>query len=129
MKQEKNQTVWPNLKPYQQELLNGLRKGAMTHIHMSRRSGKSYMKMYHDGTDFMMQTNGTVNIYSSSWNEWEDAFVWPWDKRESIESGKRIWGRIKTRTNKVVFDSSIGGASRQYATKKEVFQRKLKGDD
>ncbi len=127
MKQEKKQTLWVDieakLQPWQEQALSrlsrGLKKGEPYIIGgTGRRTGKSQMAaMYME------------SVFGSPWEEWQDVFVWPWNAKTSIESKKRIWGRIKVRYNKVVYENTSRGSrrQRQYATKKEVFQRKLKG--
>ena len=131
MKQEKNQTVYfdseTKLYPWQQEVLDTLKKGQVLAIYGGgRRTGKSYATMTHDGTNLHMGVSGTA-VFGSPWDEWEDTFVWPWDRKTSVESGKKIWGRIKVRYNKVVWEAN--GRQKQYATKKEAFKRKLRGAD
>lgn len=135
MKQEKKQTVSldfeTRLQPWQEQALGrisrGAKKGEPIIIYGSgRRSGKSRaMAMYIGGS-----VGGTA-VFGSPWEEWKDVFVWPWNKKESVESGKKIWGRIKVRENKVAWERNLerDGKQKQYATKKEVFQRKLKGVD
>ena len=129
MKQEKKQTVSVDfetrLQPWQQEVVNTLKKDQVLTVYgCGRRTGKSYATMTHDGTNFHMGVTGTTT-FGSPWEEWEDIFVWPWDRKTSV-TGKQIWGRIKVRYNKVVWEAN--GRQKQYATKKEVFQRKLKGE-
>ena len=131
MKQEKNQTVYfdgeTKLYPWQQEVLDTLKKGQVLRmVGCGRRTGKSYATMTHDGTNFNMGVSGTA-VFGSAWDEWEDTFVWPWDRKTSVESGKKIWGRIKVRYNKVVWEAN--GRQKQYATKEEAFKRKLRGAD
>ena len=136
MKQEKKPITWSDitdadnkLQPWQKnawgKISGGLKKGDMHIISYGRRTGKSqFAAMYMAGSTFF--GNGT-STFGSPWGEWKDTFIWPWDRKTSIESNKEIWGRIKVRENKVVWNS--GGPQIQYATKKEVFQRKLKGTD
>lgn len=131
MKQEKNQTVYfdgeTKFHPWQKEVLDTLKKGqVLTVVGGGRRTGKSYAHMTHDGTNFAMNMSGTA-VFGSAWDEWEDTFVWPWNPKKSVESGKRIWGRVQVRYNSVVWEAN--GRQKQYATKKEVFQRKLRGTD
>lgn len=127
MKQEKKQTVWfdleTKLEPWQKQMLGGIKKGESIAISFGRRTGKSQMTaMYMAGMGGM----GGTAVFGSPWDEWEDTFVWPWNPKTSVESGNKIWGRIKVRYNKVVWEAN--GRQKQYATKKEVFQRKLRGD-
>jgi len=129
LRQEKKQTVWfdfeTKLEPWQKQMLAGIKKGERVSISFGRRTGKSHTTaMYMAGMGGMA---GTA-VFGSPWEEWEDTFVWPWNPKKSVESGKRIWGRIKVRKNKVMLGSD-GTKWREYATKKEVFQRKLKGKD
>jgi hypothetical protein len=133
LKQEKKSTVWcdieTQLQPWQKEVykeLGSLKKGQLSIIGCGRGTGKSYVAMSHDGTNFGLGVTGT-STFGSAWDEWEDTFVWPWNSKKSIESGKRIWGRVKVRYNSVVWEAN--GRQKQYATKKEVFQRKLRGTD
>ena len=134
MKQEKKQTVSVDfetrLQPWQQEVVNTLKKDQVLTVYgCGRRTGKSYATMTHDGTNFHMGVTGTT-IFDSPWEEWEDIFVWPWDRQVSSVSGKKIWGKVKARHNKIVYDGSRDdGRLYQYATKKEVFKHKLKGAD
>ena len=134
MKQEKKPTLWVDLEsrlqPWQEQTLSrinrGVKKGEPIVIYgAGRKSGKSQMAaMYMAGMGGM---GGTTTVFWPPWDEWEDVFVWPWNAKTSIESKKKIWGRIKVRYNKIVWES--GGRQKQYATKKEVFQRKLRGAD
>jgi len=131
LKQEKNQTVYfdgeTKFHPWQKEVLDTLKKGqVLTVVGGGRRTGKSYAHMTHDGTNFAMNMSGTA-VFGSAWDEWEDTFVWPWNRKTSVESGKRIWGRIKVRYNKIVWEAN--GRQKQYATKEEAFKRKLRGAD
>ena len=137
MKQEKNPTKWSDitdaddLQPWQKQtfgrvLRGGIKKGELIILAAGRRTGKSYAYMAHNSTNFAMNMSGTT-VFGSPWDEWEDVFVWPWDRKTSVESGERVWGRIKVRYNKIVWEAN--GKQKQYATKKEVFQRKLKGID
>ena len=131
MQQEKKQTVCfdGEAKPYpwQQEVINTLMKGQVLTVYgCGRRTGKSYAYMTHNSTNFAMNMSGTA-VFGSPWDEWENVFVWPWDRKTSVESGEKIWGRIKVRYNKVVWEAN--GKQKQYATKKEVFTRKLRGTD
>ena len=99
---------------WQKELSKGIKKGHMPIVAMGRRSGKS-MFWY----NMMMQAN-----FMGSWTNWRKVFVWPWDKKASI-SGKKIWGKINYRRNKLVI-SSQGTRLWEYATDKEVFTKRLK---
>ena len=127
LKQEKKPTVWfdfeTKLEPWQKQMLAGIKKGESVAISFGRRAGKSQATaMYMAGMGGM-----DTAVFGSPWEEWEDTFVWPWNPKKSIESGKRIWGRVMVRYNSVVWEAN--GKQKQYATKKEVFQRKLKGKD
>ena len=119
MKQEKNQTALPDIQPWQWQTLSrlsrGVKKGEAIIISSSRSTGKSRMAA--------MYLEQQMN-FSSSWTAWEETFVWPWDKQESI-NGKRIWGKMKTRVHK--FAIMDGDEYRQYATDKCIFEGKLKG--
>ena len=130
MKQEKKPTVWLDIeadfKPWQKNaygLLGGLKKGQMFVMSSGRRTGKSMMTAMY----MAAHGKGGVSVFGSPWDEWEDTFVWPWNRKTSIESKKKIWGRVKVRYNKIVWEAN--GKQKQYATKKEVFQRKLRGTD
>jgi hypothetical protein len=132
LKQEKKQTVWfdaevkfDKLQPWQKQILgSGLKKGDKVAVSFGRRTGKSQMTIMQMAG---MGSMGGTAVFGSPWEEWEDVFVWPWNPKKSIESGKRIWGRVKVRYNSIVWEAN--GRQKQYATKKEVFQRKLKGID
>ena len=131
MQQEKKQTVWfdgevkfDKLQPWQKQILGGIKKGDTIAVSFGRRTGKSQMTIMQMAG---MTGMGGTAVFGSPWEEWEDVFVWPWDRKTSIESGEKIWGRIKVRYNKVVWEAN--GKQKQYATKKEVFTRKLRGKD
>ena len=133
MKQEKKQTVFFDIEAdtnsetyadWKKEVLTQLRRGTgIPVIAMGRGTGKSYATALYMAT----HRTGGESIFGSPWDEWEDTFVWPWNRKTSIESKKKIWGRVKVRYNKVIWEAN--GKQKQYATKKEVFQRKLKGKD
>lgn len=127
MKQEKNQTAWPELQPWQKDLwhtTSGLKKGELFVVSAGRGTGKSMLTAMHMATHIV----GAAATFGSSWEEWQDIFVWPWNAKISVESKKKIWGRIQIRYNKVVY-ASDGKRERQYATKQEAFKRKLRGLD
>jgi hypothetical protein len=132
LKQEKKQTVSldfeTRLQPWQEQALGrisrGAKKGEPIIIYgAGRRSGKSrVMAMYMGGS-----VGGTA-IFGSPWGKWTETFAWPWSRKLSVESDKLIWGRIMVRQHMVRYGMD-GERERQYATKREVFQRKLKGVD
>lgn len=125
MKQEKKPTVWTDitdadnkLQPWQKnawgKISGGLRKGQMYVVSAGRRTGKSHMASA-TLIDYYQQK------IREEWREWEPVFIWPWDRKMSV-SKKKIWGRaMQKRNNMIKFTL--------YATKKEVFERKLRGTD
>lgn len=129
MKQETTQTTWLELKLWQTQALSrlnrGYKKGEVVMFSAGRQTGKSYLRAMHmAGSTFF--GSGTERFYQF-WEEWQDTFVWRWQRKESVESGKKVWGNIKMRYNRVAMD--MDGRQKQYATRKEVFLRKLKGED
>ena len=110
------------LKPYQEELLNGLRKGALTHVHMSRGTGKSRV------AEAIRR-----HLPNREWGEWcAKTSILP---RKSV-NGRWIFGLMyeRDRTVRRMTATKGGGAmmphtERQYATKKELFELKLKGKE
>lgn len=132
MKQEKKQTVFfdleTKLEPWQKQLLGGIKKGEHLTVSYGRKTGKSQMTAMYMATYYSGGTKvGGTAVFGSPWDEWEDTFVWPWDRKTSVESGRKIWGRIKVRYNKIVYEAN--GRQKQYATKEEAFKRKLRGAD
>jgi len=116
---------WPKLQPYQEELLKGLRKGALTHIHMSRQTGKSMMTMYHN-----MSGQGFARPIDPDWDPWHR--VTSLIPRKSI-SGRWIIGRIQKRGKTIRRLTPTKGGSamlrsriHEFATDKELFEWKLK---
>ena len=133
MKQEKKPTVWldieANLEPWQEQtygrLSRGLKKGKMFYVSSGRRTGKSMLSlMYMAGSTYF--ADGT-SFSGPAWGKWEETFVWPWSRKESITK-KKIWGKVMMREHNVAY-AFDGNRQRQYATKKEVFERNLKGLD
>ncbi len=86
------------------------KKRTITVLKSGRGAGKSMFMQMH---------------FSGSWSKWEKTFVWPWDKKESVE-GKKIWGKMNTRTNALALNGD-GSRIIQFATDKEIFKRKLQG--
>ena len=114
---------WPELKPYQEELLKGLRKGALTHIHMSRGTGKSVAAKIAYNKWAFEQLQGK----KATWSEWNKHFTLL-PKRCRL-TGKWIIGNVCIRT-KIMYvpwtDPNGKVIMKQYASAKEVFIRKLK---
>jgi len=112
------------LQPYQKELLDGLRKGALTHVHMSRGTGKSTL---HNVAKAFFEDRA-----AREWTEWRPTTSWI--PRKSWY-GKWIIGRMYKRGRWE--DADMGGdfsgytfskptRVRQYISKKELFKWKLK---
>ena len=114
---------WPELKPYQEELLKGLRKGALTHVHMSRGTGKSVAaKIAFNKWKFDELTGN-----KQKWGEWRKSFIIL--PRKCILTGKWVIGKacIRTKTCYVPWNDPKGKVVlKQYASAKEVFIRKLR---
>jgi len=108
------------LRDWQKQVLGGIKKGEpLVIISMGRRTGKSTMA----ATAMAMHKAQ----FSSSWSDWKEAYVWPWNKKMSIDR-KKIWGRIYVRHNKIALKD--GDTFREYATNQEIFKKKLKyGED
>jgi len=104
-----------NLYQWQADILGGLKKGELHIISCGRRTGKSILAM-----QYMQRA-----VFTGSWNDWQEIWVWPWKSRKSSISGKIIWGHIHKRSNKLVLTGK-GNDYYQYATKKEVFVKTLK---
>ena len=98
---------------YQEDIINGLTKGRLFVIGAGRGTGKSLMTAQH------IQT-----IFGSSYTDWEETFVWPWDRKVSIY-GAKIWGKIQTRRCRLSINGD-GSPRIQYATEREVFKKILK---
>lgn len=101
---------------WQKDLLNGITKGNMPIIAMGRQTGKSMFWKY------MMEQQ---IIFTGSWSDWKkhNKYVWPWNRKISID-GKKIWGHINMRYNKIMINR--GGRMIEYATDTEVFKKCLK---
>jgi hypothetical protein len=115
---------WPKLKPHQEELLKGLRKGALTHIHMSRGTGKSMAQKIAYNQWKLKKLQGEKD----QWSDWKKGFAL-FPKRCEM-TDKWIIGRIciKTRTRYVPWTDPNGKVKeKRYASMKEVFKRSLNG--
>ena len=107
-----------NLYSYQENLLKGIAKGQLITFAAGRQTGKSILTQ--------MQMQGRAMRFTGPWSDWKKTkFVWPWDKKESVE-GTKIWGNINTRRHKLAL-SGDGKRIIQFATDVEIFKRKLAG--
>lgn len=103
-----------NLYQWQEDVLEGLKKGQLHIISCGRRTGKSRYMMAH------MEA-----VFGGSWGDWKQIWVWPWRSQRSSISGKRIWGNISVRHSRVMYGSD-GTIAKEYATTKETFVKNLK---
>lgn len=65
-------------------------------------------------------------LEKTNWSEWEEQFTWR--PRKSIY-GKTIWGKVQHRHEMNAWSKvPLAGGVKQWATSKEVFESKLRGD-
>jgi len=65
-------------------------------------------------------------VQETNWCEWETCFTWL--PKKSIY-GKIVWGRVQYRHEMNAWNKvPLAGGVKQWATKKEVFESRLRGD-